>query len=186
MSKILNVAFAALLILAQGLASARAADDGYTPEEIVAAATGFFGETTEGLATVVEKVFAELGRPNAYIAGEEASGAFFFGLRYGRGTLNRKAGGSVPVYWQGPSIGWDVGGNASKSFVLVYGLKSVDDIFVRFPGGEGTIYFVAGVAANYQQNGDIVLVPIRTGVGLRAGVNVGYQHYTREASVNPF
>ena len=92
----------------------------------------------------------------------------------------------MPVYWQGPSIGWDVGGNASKSFVLVYGLKSVDDIFVRFPGGEGTIYFVAGVAANYQQNGDIVLVPIRTGVGLRAGVNVGYQHYTREASVNPF
>lgn len=186
MLRFILVAFTAFMLFAQGPVPAKAADDGYSQDEIVAAATGFFGETSEGIAKVVEKIFGDLGQPNAYIAGEEVSGAFVFGLRYGRGTLNRKAGGSTPVYWQGPSVGFDVGGNASKSFVLIYGLKSADDIFVRFPGGEGTIYFVAGVAANYQQNGDVVLVPIRTGVGLRAGVNIGYLHYTRESSLSPF
>ncbi|MEE8123841.1 MAG: EipA family protein, partial [Alphaproteobacteria bacterium] len=90
------------------------------------------------------------------------------------------------VYWQGPSVGFDIGGNASKAFILVYHLKDTEQIYQRFPGVEGTIYFIAGVGVNYQQSGDIILAPIRTGVGLRAGANVGYLHYTRKSSLVPF
>lgn len=161
-------------------------DETYDQETIVEAATGFFGETTAGLAKVVEKVFAEQGRPNAYIAGEEVSGAIGLGLRYGKGALNRKTGKTRQVYWQGPSIGFDFGGNAAKVFVLVYRLKNTDDLFRRFPAVEGSYYFVAGVGVNYQQSGEVILAPIRTGVGLRAGVNIGYMHYTRKHSWIPF
>lgn len=174
---------AALLIAAP---RAFAADDTYTIEEITAKAKGFFGETTEGLAKVIEKVFNEQGRPNAYIAGEEVSGAIGVGLRYGNGTLHRKHGAARKVYWQGPSIGWDLGGNASKVFTLIYHLKSDDQLFQRYPGVEGSFYFVAGVGVNYQQSGDVILAPIRTGVGLRAGANVGYLHYGRKHSWLPF
>lgn len=160
--------------------------DTFSPEEIMDAATGFFGATSEGLATVVQKVFEDLGRPKAYIAGEEISGAFAIGLRYGKGTITMKNGGSKKIFWQGPSIGFDFGGNAAKSFVLVYNLDELEGIYRRFPGGEGMIYFVAGVGVNYQQAGDVVLAPIRTGVGLRTGANVGYLHYTREHSWLPF
>lgn len=165
---------------------ARAADDAYSAEEISAKATGFFGDTTEGLAKALEKVFADHGRPNAYIAGEEISGAVGVGLRYGNGTLNRKTGGSRKVYWQGPSIGWDLGGNASKVFTLIYDLKNTEDLFQRFPGVDGSFYFVAGIGVNYQQAGDIILAPIRTGVGLRAGASIGYLHYNKEHSWLPF
>ena len=178
------VAFLALVVAA--VSPARADDDTYSAEEISAKAMGFFGETTEGLAKAIEKVFADHGRPNGYITGEEISGAIGVGLRYGNGTLNRKVDKSRKIYWQGPSIGWDLGGNASKVFTLVYKLKKTDDIFQRFPGIDGSFYFVAGVGVNYQQSGDIVLAPIRTGVGLRAGANIGYLHYNREHSWLPF
>jgi hypothetical protein len=161
-------------------------DDTYTAEEITAKAKGFFGDTTEGLAKAIEKVFSDHGKPNGYIAGEEVSGAIGVGLRYGNGMLNRKTSGPTKVYWQGPSIGWDFGGNASKVFTLVYHLKSEDALFQRYPGVEGGLYIVAGVGVSYQQAGDVILAPIRTGVGLRAGANVGYLHYNREHSWLPF
>lgn len=161
-------------------------DDTYDQDTVLDAATNFFGETTEGLAEVIEKVFDDLGRPNGYIPGEEISGAFGFGVRYGDGTLNRKTEPPREVYWQGPSIGFDVGGNASKVFVLVYNLPDAEQLYQRFPGVEGTFYFVAGVGAHYLRTGGITLAPIRTGVGLRAGVNIGYMHMTKEHSWIPF
>ncbi|MBO6520491.1 MAG: DUF1134 domain-containing protein [Rhodospirillales bacterium] len=167
-------------------AHAQDEDKTFSAEEIKNAAEGFFGATTAGLAEVIEKIFSDLGRPTAYIAGEEVSGAFVVGLRYGKGDLNIKAGGTSKIFWQGPSVGFDVGGNASKTFVLVYGLNSKDAIYKRFPGVEGTFYFVAGLGVNYQGDGDIMLAPIRTGVGLRTGANIGYLHYNAEHSWLPF
>lgn len=160
--------------------------EGYTAEEIVSVASDFFGGTTEGLAKVIERVFKEQGQPVAYIVGEEASGAIGVGLRYGRGTLTYNDGASMPVFWQGPSIGWDFGGNASKVMTLVYKLRNTQDLFQRYPGVDGSLYFVAGVGVNYQRNQEITLAPIRTGVGLRAGANVGYLHYTVKESWIPF
>ncbi|MFI4979372.1 MAG: DUF1134 domain-containing protein [Nevskiales bacterium] len=158
----------------------------YTQDETMAAAKNFFGGTTEGLAKAVEKVFSENGRPNAYIVGEEGSGAVILGLRYGQGTLYYKGGGSMKVYWQGPSVGWDFGGNASKVFTLVYNLHWTRDLFQRFPGVDGSLYIVAGVGLNYQRANNITLAPIRTGVGLRAGANVGYLSYTEKKTWIPF
>lgn len=158
----------------------------FSAQEISDAAEGFFGSTTQGLAEIIEKVFSDLGRPTAYITGEEVSGAFVVGLRYGKGDLNIKAGGTSKIFWQGPSIGFDIGGNASKSFVLIYGATSKEQIYARFPGVEGTFYFVAGLGVNYQGDGDVTLAPIRTGVGLRQGANIGYLHYSDEHSWLPF
>ncbi|MFP4004146.1 MAG: DUF1134 domain-containing protein [Alphaproteobacteria bacterium] len=158
----------------------------YGRHEIVDAVADFFGITTEAAANVVERVFADLGRPNAYVIGEEASGAVVVGLRYGKGTLQFKNGYRRTVYWQGPSVGFDVGGNASKVFTLVYNLRDPERMYQRFPGVEGSIYFVAGIGVNYQQADDIVLAPIRTGVGLRAAANVGYLAYTRDRNILPF
>ena len=165
---------------------AHAADDTYTTEEIVRAAEGFFGDTTEGLATAVEKAFAELGKPNAFITGEEVSGAFIVGLRYGKGELNRKSAGPRKIFWKGPSVGWDFGGNASKVFTLVYKLENDEQMFRRFPGVDGSFYFIAGVGMNFQRRDKMVLAPIRTGIGLRAGANIGYLHYDREQGWLPF
>jgi hypothetical protein len=158
----------------------------YTQDEILEKARGFFGETTEGLAEGIAKVFEDQGRPNAYIIGEEASGAIGVGLRYGRGELNSKLFGSRTVYWQGPSVGFDLGGNASRNMTLIYNLQDPEKLFQRFPGVDGSLYFIAGLSINYQRSGDITLAPIRTGVGLRAGASIGYLHYTKEQSVNPF
>lgn len=158
----------------------------FSVQEISDAAEGFFGSTTQGLAEIIEKVFSDLGRPTAYITGEEVSGAFVVGLRYGKGDLNIKAGGTSKIFWQGPSIGFDIGGNASKSFVLIYGATTKEQIYARFPGVEGTFYFVAGLGVNYQGDGDVTLAPIRTGVGLRQGANIGYLHYSGEHSWLPF
>ncbi len=173
-------------ISAAGAAETKKADDTYTKEEILAKATGFFGDVTAGLAKAIEKVFKDQGRPNGFIPGEEASGAIGIGLRYGKGILNRKTAKPLKVYWQGPSIGFDFGGNASKVFVLVYKLKRTEDMFKRYPGVDGSLYFIAGFGVNYQQSGDTVLAPIRTGVGFRGGINVGYLHYTRQHSWVPF
>ncbi len=184
-------AMVALLLWAAPLAVASAqenpnAGDSYSKSEILTKAEGFFGSTTKGLAEGIEKVFSELGSPNGYIVGEEFGGAFFVGIRYGRGKLNQKNQPERDVFWQGPSIGFDWGGNASRSFTLVYNLRKPGDIYRRFPGVDGSLYVIAGISLNYQRAGDVTLAPIRTGVGLRAGANIGYLHYNREHSWLPF
>ena len=158
----------------------------YDEGTITGIATGFFGESSKALAKVIQKAFADLGRPNAYITGQEVSAAIAIGLRYGDGHITNKTEGSRRVYWKGPSAGFDLGANASKTFVLVYHLKNLDNIYHRFPGIDGSIYYIAGVSMNYQQRGNVILAPIRVGVGLRAGANVGYLHYTRKRSWIPF
>ena len=188
LNRLILSGFLALALLAAGPVDARAQEsdeDTYSENDILAKAKGFFGTTTEGLAKAIEKVFADLGQPNAYITGEEISGAIGIGVRYGNGILNRKTGGSRKVYWQGPTIGFDFGADASKMFILIYHLPDTDTLFQRFPAVDGSFYFVAGVGVNYQRSGGITLAPIRTGVGLRAGVNVGYMHYTKEHSWIP-
>jgi hypothetical protein len=184
----LSLAAAALSLLFAASASAAEEQkdrDSYDKDSVIKDATAFFGKGTEGLAKVIEKAFKDHGRPNGYIKGEEASGAVVVGLRYGDGTLTLKNKGSRKVHWQGPSIGFDVGGNASKVFVLIYNLQDMDDIFQRFPAVDGSFYYVAGAGINYQQSEKIILAPIRLGVGLRLGVNIGYIHYTRTKSWNP-
>lgn len=188
--------FCALLLTAGFAISSAAApadtrdprsDETYTADEIVKKGADFFGVTTEAMAKAVERVFAKNGRPNAYIAGNEGSGAIVVGLRYGEGTLYMKQNAApTKVYWQGPSVGLDYGANASKVFTLVYNLPNPESIFERFPGVEGSAYFVAGIGVNYQQNGRIILAPMRTGVGLRAGVNAGYLAYSKERNWIPF
>ncbi len=185
-------AFLALATIAAGAATAtaqeatqEATEATYSEDEILSKAKGFFGATTKGLAKAIEKVFEDQGRPNAYITGEEVSGAIGIGVRYGEGTLNRKTGATRKVYWQGPTIGFDFGADASKMFILIYHLPDVDSLFQRFPAIDGSFYFIAGVGVNYQQSGEIIQAPIRTGVGLRAGINIGYMHYTKEFSWIP-
>ncbi len=169
-----------------GPAAADETTDKFTQNEIVKSASDFFGTTTEAAAKAVQRVFADQGLPDAYIKGDEGSGAVIVGLRYGEGWLVRKNTPPTKVYWQGPSIGFDLGGNASKVFVLIYNLGNSDRLFQKFPGVEGSYYFVAGIGVNYLRANDITLAPMRTGVGLRAGVNAGYLTFTREASINPF
>ncbi|MEQ8193970.1 MAG: DUF1134 domain-containing protein [Rhodospirillales bacterium] len=176
----------ALMLLAPSSPAFAADDDTFSQEEVLNKARGFFGETTKGLAKAVEKVFQDKGRPNAIITGEEASGALGVGARYGKGELTKKGGTPTKIFWQGPSVGFDIGGNASRAFVLVYNLKSTDQMFQRFPGVDGSFYVIAGVGVNYLQSGDIILAPMRTGVGLRAGASIGYLHFTKEHSWIPF
>ncbi len=188
LSRILPPIFAAVFFITAvfpGPASA-AGSDTYKMKYILKKAQDFFGTTTKGLAEAIQKVFAEKGRPNAYITGEEASGAIVVGLRYGRGELNRKNGEKLKIFWQGPTVGFDFGGNASKVFTLIYHLNKTDELFQRIPGVEGSLYIVAGVGVNYQQTGNLILAPIRTGVGWRGGVNVGYVHYGKKQSWIPF
>ncbi len=180
------LSFLCLLSATLALPASAKEEDTYDQDSIVRDATAFFGSTTEGLAKLIAKAFREHGRPNGYIKGEEASGAIGVGLRYGDGNLILKSGGGGKVYWTGPSVGFDFGGNASKVFILVYHLPSASKIFQRFPGVDGSLYFVGGAGINYQQRGDIILAPIRLGVGLREGASVGYMHYTRKKTWLPF
>ena len=158
----------------------------YDMKEIVTAADGALGEASESVAKVVEKIFADLGQPNAYIVGREGSGAFIFGLRYGGGKLYSKVEGEREVHWTGPSIGPDAGGDASRTFTLVYNLNDTEDLFNRYPAVEGKAYLIGGVSANYHQRGNVILVPIRLGAGVRLGANVGYLKYSKEPRVFPF
>lgn len=158
----------------------------YTSEEIVRATSDFLGVTAEAAGAVIERVFRDNGQPTAYIAGEEAAGAITVGARYGRGLLYMKEKDTLEVFWQGPSIGFDLGGNASRVFTLCYNLQYPDMIFRRFPGVEGSAYVVAGLGVNYQKADDITLAPIRAGVGLRLGANVGYLSYSRKRRILPF
>lgn len=149
------------------------------------AAVDFFGQTTEGLAQVIAKAFREKGRPNGFIRGEEVSAALTAGVRYGEGVLELKSGETRKVFWSGPSIGIDAGANASKVFVLVYGMPNADAIFRRFPGVDGSVYYIGGAGINYQSADGVTLAPVRLGVGLRAGASIGYTHYRREKSLLP-
>jgi hypothetical protein len=158
----------------------------YSEQEIVMEAGTVFGGAAKGLADAVHTVFQKYGEPNAYIKGEEASGAIVLGLRYGSGTLHMKTGSQQKVFWQGPTAGWDFGGNAVKVFTLVYNLPNGQAIYQRFPGVEGSAYLVAGIGVNYQQRGDIILAPMRSGVGLRLGASVGYLKYTKDREWLPF
>lgn len=161
-------------------------DENFTTDEIIAAGHRFFGTVTEGLARVVEYAFSRQGYPNGYILGEEAGGAFVAGLRYGEGMLYTKHLGRHKVYWQGPSIGYDFGAEGSKTMILVYDIQHPAEIYQRFVGIDGSAYFIGGVGITFQQNDEVVLAPIRSGVGLRLGANVGYLKYTRRPTWNPF
>jgi hypothetical protein len=162
-------------------------DDGtYSMREIIGAGHGFFGSISQGLASVIEYAFKTKGRPNGYILGEDVGGAFVAGLRYGQGRLYTRDAGTHKVYWQGPSIGYDAGAEGSKVMVLVYNLRDIGDLYERFGGVAGSAYVVGGVGLTFQQRDDVVLAPIRAGVGLRLGANVGYLKYTRRPTWNPF
>jgi hypothetical protein len=160
--------------------------DGFSAEEITEAGHRFFGRVSMDLARVIEYAFQRSGRPNGYILGEEAGGAFVAGLRYGEGTLYTKDAGEHRVYWQGPSLGYDFGAEGSKTMVLVYDLRSPGEIFTTYAGVDGSAYFIGGVGITYLARGHMVLAPIRSGIGLRLGANVGYLKYTREPTWNPF
>jgi hypothetical protein len=160
--------------------------ESYSQNEILDTGRHFFGSVSKGLASVVEYAFSKSGRPNGYILGEDAGGAFVAGLRYGEGTLYTKDAGAHKVYWQGPSIGYDFGGEGSKTMVLVYNLHEPWEIYDRYAGIQGSAYFVGGVGIQYQTHGNVTLAPIRAGIGLRLGANVGYLKYTREPTWNPF
>jgi hypothetical protein len=157
----------------------------YSHDEIVHSVSDFFSVTAETAAGVIERIFRDNGRPTGYIAGKEGSGAIGVGLRYGDGLLYMKHRPEQKVFWQGPSVGWDLGGNASKCFTLCYNLQYPDMIYRRFPGVEGTAYLVGGLGVNYQRAEDVTLAPIRAGVGLRLGANVGYLAYSRSRHLLP-
>ena len=182
-------AVAAMLFIAvlAATGSARAqTSQAYTAQEILDSGHHFFGATSGGLASVVEQVFSSYGMPNGYILGEEGSGALFGGLTYGEGTLYTKNVGDHPVFWQGPSIGWDFGGQGSRTMILVYNLDSVASLYRRFGGVAGSAYIIAGLGFTALKNGPVILVPVRTGVGARLGVNVGYLKLTQSPTWNPF
>lgn len=158
----------------------------YNSQEIIDKGHAFFGKTTTGLSEIVEYAFSKWGRPNAYIIGEEAGGAYVAGLRYGEGTLYTKSGDQRKIFWQGPSLGFDIGADGSRSITLIYKLKNVEDMYRRYGGVDGSAYLLGGFALNVHERENTILVPIRTGVGLRLGVNIGYLKYTKTKTWNPF
>jgi len=158
----------------------------FGPEDISRAGHRFFGRVTTDLASVVEYAFQHNGRPNGYILGEEGGGAIIAGVRYGEGTLYTRNAGTRKVYWQGPSIGYDFGGEGSKAMILVYNMHSPDDVYYDYAGVGGQAYIVGGVGITYLKSGPVTMAPIRSGLGLRIGANVGYLKFTRAATWNPF
>lgn len=158
----------------------------YREDDLVGAAEGLFGKGAQGVAEMIRKTLKDQGQPNGYIVGREAGGAFIVGLRYGSGTLHHKVEGERPVYWTGPSIGFDAGASAGSTFVLVYNLYDTEDLYKRFPAGEGQAYAVGGLNASYLRWGDVVLIPIRVGAGLRLGVNAGYMKFSKKQNWLPF
>ncbi|MEZ5710493.1 MAG: DUF1134 domain-containing protein [Blastomonas sp.] len=162
------------------------ANTSYQKDDLIGAAEGVFGKGAEGLAGIIEDILRDQGEPNGYIVGREASGAFVVGLRYGSGTLHHKVEGELPVYWTGPSVGFDAGGNAGSTFVLVYNLYDSEDLYRRYPAGEGAAYLVGGFNSSYLRRGDVVLIPVRLGVGLRLGANVGYMKFSKKRRLLPF
>lgn len=158
----------------------------YSSDEVIDAGHRFFGATSGNLASAFEQTFAKYGLPNGYILGEEASGAFIGGLRYGEGYLYTKNAGDHKVFWQGPSIGWDYGGDGNRTMMLVYNLPNVDQLYKRYVGVSGSAYLVGGVGVTALTRRGVHLVPVRTGVGARLGINVGYLKLRRTPRINPF
>ncbi len=158
----------------------------FAPGELVNEGHRFFGTVSRGLADVVERAVSRWGQPNGYILGQEGSGAFIVGLRYGDGKLYTKNAGDRRVFWEGPSIGFDTGGEGARTMMLVYNLSATDAIYQRFGGIDGSAYFIGGFGMTALGNGDIVVVPIRSGIGFRLGANIGYLKFTPEATWNPF
>ncbi|TNE59075.1 MAG: DUF1134 domain-containing protein [Sphingomonadales bacterium] len=167
-------------------ATAQADSTTYAEDDLIGAAEGVFGKGAEGLAGLIEDLLKKQGEPNGYIVGREGGGALGIGVRYGSGTLYHKVEGKRPVYWTGPSIGFDAGANAGNTFVLVYNLYDTEELYKRFPAGEGQAYLVGGMHASYMRKGDIVLIPIRVGAGLRLGVNAGYMKFSKKQRWLPF
>lgn len=158
----------------------------YEQGDVVGAAEGVFGKGSRGLAMMIEDILRKQGEPNGYIVGREGGGALIVGLRYGSGTLHHKVEGDRPVYWTGPSIGFDAGANAGNAFVLVYNLYDTQDLYHRFGAGEGQAYLVGGFNVSYLRRGNVVLVPVRMGAGLRLGINAGYMKFSTKQNWLPF
>lgn len=158
----------------------------YAEDDVLGAAEGVFGKGAEGLADIIRKTFKDRGQPNGYIVGREAGGAIIVGLRYGSGTLYHKVEGERKVHWTGPSVGFDIGGDGSKVFALVYNLNDTEDLFKRYPAAEGKAYLIGGFTANYLQRDNVVIVPIKLGVGWRLGLNGGYLKFSKKGKVLPF
>jgi hypothetical protein len=190
MGAVLRAAMLLLVLVSLGtpLAAQEAPPPGsqYPPGELISTGHRFFGTVSRGLASVIEKAVSNWGLPNGYILGQEAGGAFVAGLRYGEGTLYTRNAGDRRVFWQGPSIGFDWGGEGARTMILVYHLPSTEAMYQRFAGIDGSAYFVGGFGMTALGAGNIVLVPIRSGVGLRLGANIGYLHFTRSPTWNPF
>ena len=167
-------------------APARPPSDRFETGELVDAGHRLFGGVSRGLATIIEKAVSQWGLPNGYVLGEEAGGAFVGGLRYGEGSLYTKNAGDLRVYWQGPTLGWDFGGEGARTMMLVYSLPATQAIYQRFGGVDGSAYFIGGFGMTALTANNIVVVPIRSGVGLRLGANVGYLKFTPTATWNPF
>jgi hypothetical protein len=183
----LLMAFAVVIMAAVMPVKARAqASEAYTAQEIVDAGHTFFGATSGGLASVIEKIFSTYGLPNGYVLGQEGAGAFVGGLTYGEGTLYTKNAGDHTVFWQGPSVGWDFGADGNRTMMLVYDLDSINGLYGRYGGVAGSAYLVAGVGFNVLKRGNVLLVPVRTGVGARLGVSIGYLKVTPMPTWNPF
>jgi len=184
------IAFAVAIGWGLGPLAAQPADPGrdqkYSPNELVNAGHQFFGTISQGLASVIEKAVSNWGQPNGYVLGQEAGGALVAGLRYGDGTLYTKNAGDLRVYWQGPSVGFDWGGDGARTMMLVYNLPSTDAVYQRFAGLDGSAYFIGGFGMTALTANNIVVVPIRSGVGLRLGANIGYLKFTPTATWNPF
>ena len=158
----------------------------YKEDDLIGAAEGVFGKGAAGLADVIKDILSKQGEPNAYIVGREASAAIGVGLRYGSGTLHHKVEGERAAYWTGPSIGFDAGANGGNAFVLVYNLYDTNDLFKRYGAGEGQAYLIGGFHVSYLRRGDVVLIPVRAGVGLRLGVNAGYMKFSKRQNWFPF
>jgi hypothetical protein len=179
---------AATLVLTPTFSQAQqgSLSDTFSGDEIVDTGHEFFGSVAQGLASLVERAVSQFGLPNAYILGEEAGGAIFAGARYGEGTMYTRNQGEHGVFWQGPTVGLDFGGDGSKVMMLVYNLNSVSDVYGRYPGVDGSAYVIGGLGMTVIKYGDVVMVPIRSGVGARLGVNVGYLKFTPKPTWNPF
>jgi hypothetical protein len=171
---------------AAGATTTAAAGATYEQKDVLSAAEGVFGKGAEGLAKMIESILKDQGEPNGYIAGREAGGAIAIGVRYGSGTLFHKIEGEQPVFWTGPSIGFDLGANGAKTFVLVYNLFDSQELFRRYPAAEGNLYVIGGFTASYLRRGDVVLIPIRLGVGWRLGANIGYMSFSKKSKILPF
>lgn len=158
----------------------------YKEDDLIGAAEGVFGKGSKGLATMIQDLLKKQGEPNGYIVGREGGGAVMVGFRYGSGTLHHKIEGQKPVYWTGPSLGLDLGANAANTFVLVYNLYNTDDLYHRFGAAEGQAYLIGGFNVSYLRRGDVVLIPVRMGAGLRLGANVGYMKFSKKQRWSPF